>query len=139
MIGLITALAAAGAATPAGAWMTQDRDAIVRIAPCPGRPALLCGRVERILDATEADARDEHNPDPARRAQPVQGLEILSGFKASAHGWSGGSIYDPDDGHTHTGLDLRLDGPDRLVITKPASLLILKAEVGRQVWTRVAP
>jgi uncharacterized protein (DUF2147 family) len=134
MFGLVMVLAA-GAATPAGAWMTQDRDAIVRIAPCPGRADLLCGRVERILDPTEADARDEHNPDPARRGRPVQGLEILSGFKAGGQVWSGGSIYDPDDGHTHTGLDLRLDGPDRLVVSK----LVFKAEVGRQVWTRVAP
>ncbi|WP_443751307.1 DUF2147 domain-containing protein [Asticcacaulis solisilvae] len=139
MPGLIMMLAAAEAATPVGTWMTQERDAIVRIVACPGHASELCGRIERILDPTEADARDEHNPDPSRRSQPVLGLSILSGFTPVKAGWSGGRIYDPDDGRTHTGLDLRLDGADRLVISKPASLFILKAEVGKQVWTRVAP
>jgi hypothetical protein len=139
MFGLVMALASGGEATPEGAWITQDHDAIVRIVSCPGHPGVLCGRIERIMEPAQADARDAHNPDPSRRSRAIQGLEILSGFKSEAHIWSGGSIYDPDDGDTHSGPNMRLDGPDRLVISKPASLLVLKAEVGRQVWTRVAP
>ncbi|BEV10365.1 DUF2147 domain-containing protein [Asticcacaulis sp. DW145] len=133
----IVALLGIGATTPAGVWVTQDRDAWVRIAPCPGQTAVLCGRVERLLDSAAASAKDEHNPDPSRRHQPVTGLQILSDFKPTAQGWTDGKIYDPEDGRTHTGLTLRLEGKDRLIISKP--LGVLKAEVGRQVWTRVAP
>lgn len=139
MLLFVTALATSEAASPLGDWMTSDRGAIVRIIACPERPAALCGKIERLLDPADANARDDHDPDPAKRQQPVLGMRILSGFTPGANGWSGGRIYDPDTGRTYTDLDLRLKDDRHLVISKPASLLLIKAEVGQQIWTRVSP
>lgn len=45
---------------------------------------------------------DRHNPDPARRGEPVVGKEILHGLaQNSTHIWSGGEIYDTKTGTTY--------------------------------------
>ncbi len=124
---------------PIGTWMTQDKDALIRIVPCPGRATILCGYVHRLLDPSDAGAHDDHNPDPAKRIQPVLGLKILDGFHSGRAGWVDGQIYDPDEGRLHTGLQLRMDSNSRLIISRPATVLMLKAELGKQTWTRVSP
>jgi len=136
---LIMLMADLGSASPVGSWMNADRDAVIRIAPCADRPVNLCGRITAILDPSEAQARDENNPTPALRARPVLGLEILNGFTPTASGWSNGAIYDPDEGRLYKGLGLRMDGPNRLVIFKPANAILFQGELGQQIWTRVEP
>ena len=115
-----------------GRWLTEDRLAVVEMAPCG---AELCGRVVWIGDK-EAPRTDVANPDPALRARPVCDLQILGGFKqagADAPGeWRDGWIYDPKSGKTyHAKMTLR-----------DAATLDLRGYVGiplfgeTQVWTR---
>jgi hypothetical protein len=57
------------ASSPAftGDWVTADRSALVRIAPCGGT---LCGRIVRVL-ARGVPITDAHNPDRAKRRAGV--------------------------------------------------------------------
>ena len=91
--------ALAAAASPVGDWETQDRTAIVTITPCG--PSL-CGRVSKVL-ATQPGipTTDVHNPKPALRNRPIDGLSVLSGFNWSGTQWIGGTIYDPKTGKTY--------------------------------------
>ncbi|MGB9747414.1 MAG: DUF2147 domain-containing protein [Bacteroidales bacterium] len=51
----------------------------------------------------DKDKKDVNNPDPAKRNEPILGLVILRGLKydADKKQWSGGTIYDPDNGKTY--------------------------------------
>ena len=45
---------------------------------------------------------DRENPDPSLQDRPIIGLEILRGFHYEGGGkWSGGTIYDPNNGKTY--------------------------------------
>lgn len=46
--------------------------------------------------------RDSENPDPAKQNDPIVGLKLLNGFKWDGAGaWSGGTIYNPEDGKVY--------------------------------------
>ena len=101
LVGAILAATAASTAgisqTPglAGRWMTDDRTAIVTIAPCG---AALCGRISRFLAAEPAGGfRDTQNPDSALRTRPLLGVTVLSNLTRSGGGWSG-RAYSPREG-----------------------------------------
>ena len=92
--------------TPLGDWLTSGASAVVKIAPCASGEGNLCGRIVWLWDpATENDAR---NSDAALRSRRLVGLEMLSGFRPGAPGeWTGGRIYNPEDGNTY-GATLKL-------------------------------
>ncbi len=54
---------------------------------------------------------DERNPDPARRAQPLCGLQLIGGFKPGKKtgNWENGWVYDPDSGRTYSGTITQVD------------------------------
>ena len=91
------ALAADG---PVGEWLTEKRDARVRIAPCQDRGDRLCGTItwaQRPPDAPEGPLLDRNNGDPALRTRPIVGLPLLAGFAQDGENhWGGGTIYDPE-------------------------------------------
>ena len=93
------------AATPiSGRWVTVDNSAVVEIGACG---TALCGRIVRILSATpKGPPVDSNNPDPALRARPIQGLNILSGFTDGGKQWNG-RIYDPKSGKTYRSVVVR--------------------------------
>ena len=109
MRALVLAAAVALTAAPAfaadpveGEWLTQTGSGKVRIAPCPGQPARMCGTIVWVRPPN-ANAKDANNPDPKLRTRPVLGLPMLWGFKATAAGkWAGGKIYDPESGKTYS-------------------------------------
>lgn len=88
---------------PLGDWLTAGASAIVRVAPCGDK---LCGRIVWLWEPRRADGqpmRDDRNTDPALRARPLIGLEMLAGFRPGAAGeWAGGRIYNPEDGSTYS-------------------------------------
>lgn len=54
---------------------------------------------------------DEKNPNPARRADPLCGMQLIGGFKAGKRPglWEGGWVYDPDSGRTYSGTITQVD------------------------------
>lgn len=101
---LAVAPAAAAPVPVTGRWWTENRRAIVEIAPCG---AAVCGRITRVQAGSER-ATDTKNPDQALRNRPIQGLTILSGFTASGDAWHG-RIYDPQSGRSYRS-ELRREG-----------------------------
>lgn len=87
-----------------GVWLVEEKDAHVEIAPCGDK---LCGRIvwlEEPLDEHGEAERDDENPDPSLRGRPLMGLQILEGFapQPTPKGlWTGGTIYDPNNGKTY--------------------------------------
>jgi uncharacterized protein (DUF2147 family) len=126
----------------AGAWMTQDKKAIVRMAPCVTDTTHLCGTIEQILSVEDKAGLDNYNPDPKLRRLPVLGLTILTGFSpATARDakcpWQDGKAYDPDSGKTYTGIELCEKDADHMVLTKELRLGPLKTGVAGETWARV--
>ena len=84
-----------------GDWFTAGASAVVKVSPCASGEGTLCGRVVWLWDPSTAT--DTRNPDPALRARPLVGLDMLSGFRPGAPGeWTGGRIYNPEDGNTYS-------------------------------------
>jgi uncharacterized protein (DUF2147 family) len=145
----LTALALAGAsltlpfgalaqATPAGLWKTIDDDgktekSLVRITDTGG---VFSAKVEKIFDPAKQDARCEKCSDE-RKDQPVVGMTIVRGVKASADDktlWDGGEILDPNNGKTYKARLKPVDGGKRLEVRGYIGAPLL----GRtQTWVRV--
>jgi uncharacterized protein (DUF2147 family) len=132
---IVTATAFASAALQAaapisGRWMTQDRDAIIEIAPCG---ATVCGRIARFLVTPPEGAgqKDVNNPNKALRTRTILGMNILTNFKADGDKWRG-KIYDPKSGKTYRSF----------VYKGVSGNLIVKGCVGpfckSQTWTKAA-
>lgn len=134
--GIFAALAAiaalagpAQAADPiAGRWVTQEKDAVIAIAPCRQQ---FCGTIDRFLvpPPQGADQRDINNPDPALRQRRLLGSAILLGFAPDGALWRG-RIYDPKSGKTYRSVIRR----------KGAGTLEVKGCLGpfcqTQVWKK---
>ncbi len=113
-----------------GRWKTQTRNAIVEIQRCG--PSI-CGRI-LSSDAlrTNPDLRDARNSNVQLRTRPLKGLQILGGFTADGANWSGGKIYNAEDGKTYS-ADITLAGPDQLKLRG----CVFKPFCRTQTWTRV--
>jgi uncharacterized protein (DUF2147 family) len=92
-----------------GVWNTPGGDAKVEIYRCKDR---FCGKLiwlkvpEYPMDDEKEFAGkpkvDRHNPDPARRNEPIIGKEILVNLaQVDSRSWSGGEIYDTKSGSTY--------------------------------------
>jgi uncharacterized protein (DUF2147 family) len=110
----VVVAAAIGGADISGDWVTSDRSAVVRIAPCG---SAMCGTVVRVVARGPGIPQtDIKNPDSTRRSRPLVGLTVLSGFHAAASGWSGGRAYDPETGRTYSAR-LSLNSDNTLAVT----------------------
>jgi uncharacterized protein (DUF2147 family) len=77
---------------------------------------------------------DIYNPDPAKRARPLCGLQIGSGFVAHTPDVAqDGTLYDPKSGKTYHGL-IKLDG-NRLQLRGYVGIPLFGES---QTWTRPA-
>jgi uncharacterized protein (DUF2147 family) len=108
----------AQAADPVGTWRVPNGDAIVRIADCaslqaapsqPGTPGgTLCGVVvwlkEPIDPATGKLRVDSLNVDPAKRDQPILGMQGVFDMRPAKEPmqWEG-RVYNIDDGKVYDG------------------------------------
>jgi len=92
-----------------GHWLTEDRTAIIAIAPCGNA---LCGSIARVLvNKPGQPTTDINNPNPALRKRPFIGLRLISGMRAGPKRWEGGRIYDPNNGKSYKSyLELNRDG-----------------------------
>jgi uncharacterized protein (DUF2147 family) len=112
-IGVLVSAAGNPAADIAGPWVTAERDSIVRFDPCgPG----WCGRIAKVLHRQpDAPATDVHNPDPALRAHPIEGLQLFTLDRFDGTAWRG-KVYDPRSGRVYKAL-VRRTGNGQLDIT----------------------
>lgn len=137
MLKVLTMAAAAAAmaggalaADVTGTWLTPTDGGQVKIAPCG---ASVCGRIVagKQIRADPA-VRDENNKDATLRSRPLKGLLMLQGFEGAGGEWSGGTIYNPEDGNTYK-ASLKLTGPDTLRVKGCVVAPLCKT----QVWKRV--
>lgn len=114
--------------------VAKDDNGHVRIGPCADGKTV-CGTLVWLrepLDEAGKPKTDGENPDPARRGQPLIGVDILGGFVASGDDeWDDGQIYDPEDGHFYSS-SLTLTSPDVLEV-EGCFLFFCRA----QQWRRV--
>lgn len=85
-----------------GNWITEDKDAVVNIAPCGNS---LCGKIVKFLKTPPEGVgqRDTNNPDTSKRSRKLLGLPVLTGFSEDGDEWRG-QIYDPKKGKTYRSL-----------------------------------
>lgn len=127
MLSLLLLLAAPGDAT--GTWRTP-RGAQIALAPCG---ASLCGRIVSLQPLPGNPRQlDVRNSDAKLRTRPLKGLTMLSGFTGGPPRWTGGKVYNPEDGRTYSGR-IELVDANTLKLTGCALAVFCRS----QSWTRV--
>ena len=120
MRALAASLAALLLASPAlaadpvqGRWITEEKDAVITIAPCGAK---LCGRITKFLVAPPQglDQRDVNNKDASKRSRKLLGMPVLTGFVEDGDEWRG-TIYDPKSGKTYRSI-LQRKGSNQLTV-----------------------
>jgi Delta7-sterol 5-desaturase len=119
-----------------GEWTTQGHSARVHIQACADAADKLCGRITWLWEATDKFGQpvtDSNNPDLTRKSRPLVGVALLNGFRVDASGnsWSGGSIYNPEDGRTYN-AKMRMRNADTLEVDGCVLMFCAK-----QVWRRL--
>lgn len=113
IMGVLAAMPAIGAAQEAplfGDWLTPS-GSVVRIGPCTNGICLWIVK----LGPSAAAVTDVDNPKAALRSRPLCGLKIGRGFHLDgAKRAAGGTLYDPNTGHTYHGEMTLKDGSLRL-------------------------
>ncbi|MFS8038278.1 DUF2147 domain-containing protein [Xanthobacter sp. AM11] len=118
------------AADPTGLWLTPSRNGQVEISKCG---ASLCGRLVSS-DGLKADPglKDVNNANAKLRDRPLKNVTILTGFSGGPKEWTGGSIYNAEDGKTYSG-SITLDGDNALKLRGCVVAPLCKT----QTWTRL--
>jgi hypothetical protein len=76
---------------------------------------------------------DVNNPDEKLKTKPILGLVILNSFKFDDGGWTGGRVYDPQNGKDYK-CNIKLKDPNTLNVRGYVGFSML----GRtEVWTRI--
>jgi len=124
------ALAADGPQSVLGKWRTPSKNGVVEIARCG---ASICGRLlESDHLRTNPDLRDVNNKETGKRTRKLKGLQLLGGFTGEAKQWSGGTIYNPEDGGTYKAT-ITPAGNDTLKLKGCIVWPLCKT----QTWTRI--
>ena len=119
------------AADPTGLWLTQEKDAKVRIAKC-GKD-IICGTVTWLKDPIDPKTGkpqvDDKNRDPALQSRKIIGLRIFSMTLTAPDTWTG-KIYNADDGNEY---DAKVTVPekDKVEVRGCAG-----AFCGSEIWTK---
>jgi uncharacterized protein (DUF2147 family) len=127
LLGLAAPWAQAAAADAIlGTWLTDDGASKVEVtvSKAADGSSVYGGRITWLKEPARdgKPLRDTNNADASLRERPILGLPILSGFKASAGGWSGGTVYAPRSGRSLPAeLSIAADG--RLQLQVNAGLL----------------
>ena len=140
-----------GANAVLGRWYTDTKEAQIEIVKevRPRRATAFHGVFiwfeNPVYDDDDPEAgltqRDRNNPDPARRNDPLLGLQFIKNFKYDARRdmWKGGTIYDPQKGKTYK-CRMWLEDDDS---AEGGKVLKIRGYIGISVlgrsttWTRV--
>jgi len=118
------------AATPqdaiVGTWLTDDGASKVDVSATKAADgsSVYAGKVSWLKEPMRdgKPLRDVNNADTGLRERPILGIEILSGFKATAAGWSGGTVYSPRAGKSFP-ADLSIAPDGRLQLKVKAGIM----------------
>jgi uncharacterized protein (DUF2147 family) len=118
------------AADVTGVWATPTNGGQVEISRCG---AALCGKLVTSQHIKEDPGlKDIRNKDTAQRGRTLKGLLMLSDFTGGPTQWTGGKVYNPDDGGTYSGtIDIVSDSQLKL------KGCIVEPLCKTQVWNRV--
>jgi uncharacterized protein (DUF2147 family) len=95
-------IAGTAQADPRGLWQAQD-GATVRVSACGQRLCAKLASTKSAVDpATGGTWTDKNNPDPAKRARPLVGVEVFAMAPDGPGRWSG-PLYNVDNGQTYPG------------------------------------
>jgi uncharacterized protein (DUF2147 family) len=103
MLSMLFAMAAAAqsADSVVGTWHSPVKNGIINIQKCG---TSLCGTLESGDDIkANPAAKDVNNKDASQRGRQLKGIQMLSGFSWDGSTWSGGKVYNPNDGGTYSG------------------------------------
>ena len=134
VLALNTATANQQEHSPKGFWLNGDKKGVIEVYSCGDK---MCGKLVSLKEPIDPDTRkpklDKHNPDPALQTRPLQGLEIMKGFKkVDNNSYEDGEIYDPKEGKTYSAE----------FTMKDANTMDLRGYIGislfgrTQTWTR---
>ena len=103
---------------------TGEKKAVMQLSENGGK---VTGKILKVLDKEKADALCTKCPGSLKN-KPVEGLQILSGFKADGNNqWSDGKLVDPESGKTYSG---------KLTLSDNGQSLKLRGFVGTPVFGR---
>ena len=89
------------AADVTGLWATPGNGGQVEIARCGNS---LCGKlVTSDHIKTDPTRKDVKNKDETQRGRPLKNLQMLYDFTGGPTKWTGGKVYNPEDGGTYSG------------------------------------
>ncbi len=132
----LTLIALAMAAAPVspdvvvGHWKTETRNGIVEIARCG--PSI-CGKLLSSDGiAANPNLADVNNKEPSLRTRKLKGLQMLNGFTLADGAWTGGNIYNAEDGKTY-GAKITMVDANTLKLRGCIFVPLCK----NQVWHRV--
>lgn len=122
--------APAFAADVTGVWQTPTNGGQVEIARCGNS---LCGKLLSSNHIRENPAlKDVKNKDESQRVRTLKNLQMLYDFTGGPTKWTGGKVYNPDDGGTYAGT-IELIGDNQLKLKGCIVAPLCKT----QVWTRL--
>jgi uncharacterized protein (DUF2147 family) len=95
-------------------WYTKDNKSKVEIYKCGEK---ICGKFIWLKEPLTEEGKakvDINNEDESARGKPIIGLVMLNDFvedAQTAHAWTAGTIYDPENGKTYSSkMTLNEDG-----------------------------
>lgn len=122
-------------ASPVGKWQTEGGRSHVEIAPC--NQDKLCGRIVWLKEPNDEGGqpkKDKNNEKAELRERGLVGLNMLEGFVRAGEGeWTGGKIYNPEDGKTYN-ANMTLQDANTLRVRGYVGVPLFGKS---QTWTRV--
>jgi uncharacterized protein (DUF2147 family) len=129
---MLAALASAAVNPDAalGRWRTETRNGVVQVDRCG---TSICGTLVGSDGLrTNPNLLDANNKNAALRGRKLMGLQILGGFTRAGGQWTGGTIYNGDDGGTYKATVTPVD-TDYLKVRGCIMWPLCKT----QTWTRI--
>jgi uncharacterized protein (DUF2147 family) len=118
------------AADVTGLWATPGNGGQVEIARCGNS---LCGKLVTSNNIkADPTLKDSKNKDESQRGRPLKNLQMLYDFTGGPTKWTGGKVYNPEDGGTYSGTIEQLSD-DKLKLKG----CIVAPFCKTQVWNRI--
>lgn len=132
LFALTASLALVGSASASdvtGVWRTTESGGRIEINRCG---ASICGKIVGGEATPGRPATDVKNKDAALRNRSLNGLVIMEGFSGGPSDWTGGTIYNPNDGGTYK-ASVKLAAADTLQVKGCLAAMLCQT----QTWKRL--